>query len=107
MSVKFSILVQPNPEWDEDSIEDQYIYCVLRSFDAGLTWHHFFTMVKSDSDEVKDFVAQLNKIYVTPRSEKISQFEKEYKYPKTPVVKENPSSKKVFTKTEDFDIHDD
>lgn len=76
MNIKFSILVQPNPDFesDEDSIEldysEQCIYCILRSYDNGLTWHHFFTMVSSDQDEIRSFVNDLNYFYAVKPAKK-------------------------------------
>ena len=72
MTTKFSVLIQPieDFEYEEDSTENPYMYCVLRSFDGGLVWHHLFTMVHSDPDDVADIVHALNSFYSTSAPKK-------------------------------------
>jgi len=49
--VKYAVFQLPPSEWDHDTIEDQYMYEVIRSFNYGDTWHRYVICLNKEDAE--------------------------------------------------------
>lgn len=49
--VRYAVFQLPPSEWDQETLEDQYMYEVIRSFNYGDTWHRYVICLNKEDAE--------------------------------------------------------